>query len=134
LEIEREIQTSASVHQQPACPPQEPPPAAAPQAAVPERPPEEIENSIPQPQAAFFEDMELNQHYTFSEFIIGPNNRFTAAAAQAVAENPGRIYNPFFIYGGVGLGKTHLMNAVGHHVRNKSPKTRIIYESSWAML
>ena len=74
-----------------------------------------------------FLDLELNPRYTFEEFVIGPNNRFTAAAAQAVADNPGKIYNPFYIYGGVGLGKTHMMNAVGHYVRKKTPSARVLY-------
>ncbi|MFH1368709.1 MAG: chromosomal replication initiator protein DnaA [Elusimicrobiota bacterium] len=74
-----------------------------------------------------FQDLALNKNYTFEEFVIGPNNRFTAAAAQAVADNPGKIYNPFFIYGGVGLGKTHLMHAVGQYVMKRSPSLRILY-------
>jgi len=74
-----------------------------------------------------FLDLELNSRYTFEEFVIGPNNRFTAAAAQAVADNPGKIYNPFFIYGGVGLGKTHMMHAVGHYVRRKTPTLKVLY-------
>lgn len=74
-----------------------------------------------------FDDLGLNPRYTFEEFVIGPNNRFTAAAAQAVADNTGKIYNPFFIYSGVGLGKTHMMHAVGHYVRAKNPNLRILY-------
>lgn len=77
-----------------------------------------------------FHDLELNSRYTFEEFVIGPNNRFTAAASQAVADNPGKIYNPFFIYGGVGLGKTHLMHAVGYYVHNRNPKLNILYVTS----
>jgi chromosomal replication initiator protein DnaA len=77
-----------------------------------------------------FQDMELNKNYVFDEFVIGPNNRFTAAAAQAVADNPAKIYNPFFIYGGVGLGKTHLMHAVGNYVRDKNLGIKVLYVST----
>ncbi|MBN1822866.1 MAG: chromosomal replication initiator protein DnaA [Endomicrobiales bacterium] len=81
----------------------------------------------PQEKSSDFHDLELNANYKFDEFIIGPNNRFTAAAAQAVADNPGKIYNPFFIYGGVGLGKTHLMHAVGHYVNKKNSELNLLY-------
>ena len=69
----------------------------------------------------------LKEKYTFENFIIGSNNRFAHAAAIAVSENPGKKYNPLFIYGGVGLGKTHLMQAIGNYMYASNPNTRIIY-------
>jgi len=72
----------------------------------------------------------LNPKYTFESFVVGENNRFAHAACQAVAESPAKVYNPLFIYGGVGLGKTHLLHAIGHQVRNNKPKKKIVYVSS----
>lgn len=72
----------------------------------------------------------LSPRYTFESFIEGPSNRFARAASMAVAESPAKAYNPLFIYGGVGLGKTHLMHAIAHKVLGRSPKTKILYISS----
>ena len=72
----------------------------------------------------------LNPKYTFESFVIGENNRFAQAAAYAVSEAPGTAYNPLFIYGGVGLGKTHLMHAIGNEILRRSPNKKVLYVTS----
>lgn len=72
----------------------------------------------------------LNSKYTFDSFVIGNSNRFAHAASVAVAESPANAYNPLFLYGGVGLGKTHLMHAIGHHIQANNPKAKVVYVSS----
>jgi len=69
----------------------------------------------------------LNPKYTFENYIVGSNNRFAYAAANSVAETPGQVYNPLYIYGGVGLGKTHLMQSIGHKILENHPEMNIIY-------
>jgi len=75
-------------------------------------------------------DFNLNRKYTFDEFVAGSSNQFAAAAAMAVANNPATTYNPLFIYGGVGLGKTHLVNAIGNAILKKNPSTKVCYYTS----
>jgi chromosomal replication initiator protein len=72
----------------------------------------------------------LNPRYLFETFVVGPSNQFAEAGCRAVAEQPSRSYNPLFIYGGVGLGKTHLMHAIGHYVLNHHPNMKLTYISS----
>lgn len=78
----------------------------------------------------FSDELYLNPKYVFSTFVIGSNNRFAHAASLAVAEMPSKAYNPLFLYGAAGLGKTHLMHAIGHHIVRNAPKLKVLYVSS----
>lgn len=95
--------------------------AAPPEKKEPEAPP------APAPKAAASSAVNLNRHYTFDSFVVGPSNQFAHAAAIAAAQSPSRAYNPLFIYGGVGLGKTHLMQAIGNFIHSKNPRGKLCY-------
>jgi chromosomal replication initiator protein len=86
--------------------------------------------ATPEPGNGSDGNLPLNPKYTFSSFVVGSSNQFAQAAALAVAEQPSRAYNPLYIYGGVGLGKTHLMHAIGHAVKSRNPGLRLAYMSS----
>ncbi len=77
-----------------------------------------------------YKDLGLNPNYIFENFVVGASNRFAHAASMAVSERPSKVYNPLFLYGGVGLGKTHLMQAIGQEVLEKNPKAKVLYIAS----
>src|SRR5947199_9513760 len=75
-------------------------------------------------------DHQINTRYTFDSFVVGKSNEFAHAASRAVAEQPSKAYNPLFLYGGVGMGKTHLMHAIGHTIKKRNPAMRLSYVSA----
>jgi chromosomal replication initiator protein len=99
-------------------------PAPAPTPQAPEPGEEEPEHDAPAPAAG------MNPRNTFESFVVGANNQYAHAACHAVATSPGKTYNPLFIYGGVGLGKTHLMNAIGHTIVGRKKNARVLYVTS----
>ncbi len=96
--------------------------AGVPEAAAPLSAP-----SAPRPPAPRSKNPQLNDRFSFSTFVVGRSNQFAHAAAQAVAENPAHVYNPLFLCGGVGLGKTHILQAIGHRVEEKFPGFTVNY-------
>ena len=87
-------------------------------------------DSSPITNKVAYETTNLNPKYTFDTFVVGSYNKLAHSAAQAVAEDPGHAYNPLFLYGGPGLGKTHLMHAIGHQILKKNPNSHILYVTS----
>lgn len=89
-----------------------------------------IDNGQKKKTKSLAEKAVLNPKYTFDTFVVGGNNNFAHAASLAVAESPGEVYNPLFLYGGVGLGKTHLMHSIAHFILDKNPKKKVLYVTS----
>jgi chromosomal replication initiator protein len=130
LELEFDDVSFVTAEDDPSIPPQRhdggfgPVPAHAPTAPqTPARPPE-------QARFDWSSAAQLNPRYTFDNFVIGNGNQFARAAALAVAERPSKAYNPLFLYGGVGMGKTHLMHAIGHEVKRRQQAANICYVSA----
>lgn len=91
------------------------------------------ENILPASKNAhpvYYEESNLNPKYKFDTFVVGSNNKLAHSAALAVAESPGEVYNPLYIYGGAGLGKTHLMHSIGHFILEKNPEKKVLYITS----
>jgi chromosomal replication initiator protein DnaA len=106
----------------------EAPPAEGEAEAAP--PPKEKPAAPEEAPQKVLSEIELRPEFTFDTFVVGTSNRFTHAAALAVAEAPAEAYNPLFIYGGVGLGKTHILNAIGNHVKEHKPEMNIVFVTS----
>ncbi|MFH1283857.1 MAG: chromosomal replication initiator protein DnaA [bacterium] len=92
--------------------------------------PQHSQTSVQIQSEKFSSPDQFNPKYTFETFVVGQSNRFAQAAAEAVSKDPGKSFNPLFIYGGVGLGKTHLMHAIGHYVLKTNPRSKVLYITS----
>ena len=105
---------------------------ASPKKAATEEPKKDAKVFWPfaRPSQDVAKEIGLRPKYTFDSFVVGPSNRFAHAASMAVSESPAKAYNPLFIYGGVGLGKTHLMHAIGQGAIHKAPKAKVLYITS----
>ena len=94
---------------------------------------EPAENEMAAPNQIYgvnYEDAHLNPKYKFDTFVVGSNNKFAHSASLAVAESPGEVYNPLYLYGGPGLGKTHLMHSIGHFILEQDPDKKVLYVTS----
>jgi chromosomal replication initiator protein len=112
-----------------------PPPAAARELPAPPRPAAQpvragAPAAVPDPRPREWLESQLHPRLTFDSFVVGASNRFTHAAAMAVSQRPGEVYNPLFIYGDSGLGKTHILHAVGHEVKRLKPEAHVFYVSA----
>ena len=93
----------------------------------------DISDEVPYPNSSLntnYENANLNPKYKFDTFVVGSNNRFAHSASLAVAESPGEAYNPLYLYGGPGLGKTHLMHSIGHFILEQNPDMKVLYVTS----
>lgn len=108
----------------------EPQPALPPEPEVADEPMIRVSAGTDAPRPDESATFPLNPHYTFETYVVGPNNEMARAACASVARQPGRAFNPLFIYGGTGLGKTHLLQAVAHHILAQEPRTRVVYLSA----
>lgn len=107
-------------------------PTMVPGPRVVRTPPTNLPTTMPhrRPVTSLAKAPEMNERYLFDDFVTGPSNQLAAAAAKSVADNPGNAYNPLFVFGRVGLGKTHLAQAIGHRVFQRSPQTRVVYQTT----